>query len=162
MLKKMSGLLAVMLCTVTLVGCSPAWWQTASENPAMVASSLSVQVHTFLGSAEIVYAAVSALLPADKKAEIDAQYQKATVAVNHALTALEDAAQVAQETHADKPNLAKEVSGVLAAVQELSALVDLFKSSAAPKVGGVTPRVDLTGAFADLDQQKKLIARHGH
>jgi hypothetical protein len=162
MLKKMSGFLAVVFCITTIAGCSPAWWQAASDNPAMVASSLSVQVHTFLGSAEIVYAAASALLPADKKAEVDAQYQKATLAVNHALTALEDAAQVAQETHADKPNLAKEVSGVLAAVQELSTIVDLFKSIAAPKVGGVTPRVDLTGAFADLDQQKKLIARHGH
>lgn len=153
--------LAVLLSAVLSAGCTSAWWKEAAQNPAMVVNSLDVEVHTLLGSANLIYSAASILLPADKRAETDAVFQKTVMAVNHALAALEDAAQAAQEQHQDHPDLSKQIGDVLGAIQELSSLVDTFKpkTGAAPAPGA--PRtVDLTGAYADFAQSKATIFRH--
>lgn len=159
-MKAFRMMIPLLLITLT-TGCSSAWWQTVVDNPAMSVTSLATEVHTLLDTAAVLYTAVSEFLPAEKRTETDKAYKVAVIGITHALTVLEDAAQVAQETHNDHPDLTKEISGVVAAIRDLSAIIDLFRSVGTSKAVGAQQNA-ITGMLLDYQRQETVVLRHAH
>jgi hypothetical protein len=153
-------LIVATLFAITLTSCGSTWWQTVADNPAVAATSLEQQVHMFLSAANLVYEAVSPLLPSEKKPALDADYQKAVVVINHALSALDDAVAAAADAKQDKPDLSKEIGDIVAGADQLASVLSALKATEPPIASDTHPHPVLATAIPDLAQRHKAIRRH--
>ena len=134
----MNKLLAVLLACFVLVtpGCNSAWWQNFRNDPVQQVEVTISWAHTTLSVATVTFNAIVSELPADKAVVARQEFDKAVLAVNHSLAALQDAVRVAAEVQDAHPDFSLIVSSLLDAVKEIQAVIDTYSVHAAERAGG--------------------------
>lgn len=148
----------VLVATMGVSGCAT-WWQNFQNDPVASIHSFEQGVQIVLSDAQIAWVVVQPMLPAANAAQITTQYNNAVFAVNHALTALNDAVNAAAAAKQPNPDFSKLMVAVTDAVGQVLAIIDQYKTSTAPSAGtAVKAPVSIPAldeAHAGLDNIKK-------
>lgn len=127
-MKKAFLVVALLMSVVaSTADCSSAWWKDIKSDPITYVTRFEQQSLNFLNTALTIYQTIKPLLPGDKTPAIDKTFQTVTLGVQHALAALNDGLQAAQEARQDKPDLGKLIANVVAAVDEVVKFLDELK-----------------------------------
>src|SRR5271168_4737949 len=124
-------LLALALLTsVPLMGataaCGSAWWQSFQSNPEAQVQAFESGVQIVLSNAQLAWGIAQPFPPTATAAAIQTQFTKAIFDVNHALSVLNDAVQVAVNAQNANPNFTTLMAAVTDAVANVIAIVDQY------------------------------------
>jgi hypothetical protein len=137
MKKKLIALtLAVALTTGATAGCNTAWWSALTNNPVATAQAFEQSVQAVLNIAEATWSGIALFLPSATLATAQPLYNKAVIAVNAALTALNDAIQAAAAVQGPAPNFTALMQDVSNAVTQLQTVIAQFQSSSSSTPAG--------------------------
>jgi hypothetical protein len=128
-MKKSLAVLAVV-GSLSLTGCS--WWNGVTNDPITSVQTFEQSVEVVMNDAQVAWQIVQPFLPAAQAASLNAKFQTAVLAVNHALSALNDAVQTAQDIKKSNPDFSGAIKAVSDAVQQVLAIIDEVKASLTP------------------------------
>jgi hypothetical protein len=132
-MRKSTVIALTLMASVPLMGatqaCTSSWWANFSSNPAAVATAFEQGVQVVLNDAQLAWNSIQPFLPAGTAATINAQFNNAVFAVNHALTALNDAIAVAVAAQNSNPNFTAIMATVTDAVAQVIAIIDQYTAS---------------------------------
>jgi hypothetical protein len=159
--KKLPALILVAtLAFPAATGCASAsaWWQNFLNNPAAQVQTFEQAAQVALSIAEQSWTSIALFLPASVLATAQPVYNKAVVAVNAALNALNDAVQVAINAHATAPDFSALIQAVTDAVAQVVTVIDQFKASTAAtaSVSAPPPPVGLVELDAAVATMKRI------
>jgi hypothetical protein len=160
-MKKILAACLALVLVVTTAGCPASWVQDVEQNPQAVVSEIAQVVSTVITTAQLLFGAIAPQLPAATQTTDQALLNQAVAVVEHALTALEDAVQVAIDAKsATVENLGALETAVSTAVDALVATIDAIRGTGAD--GGTSVSVSqatTSTAYADLKVQQGLLKR---
>lgn len=130
-MKKNYFALALFALMTVLPGCATLqnWWDQFKSNPVEYVQSFEQGVQVAVSDATIAFQIVVQYLPASTAVQAQADFNKAVISVNHALSALSDAVQAAMEAQQPNPDFTALIAAVTDAVQQVIAIVNQYSSS---------------------------------
>ena len=149
--------------TIALSGCSSAWWQSFQADPVATIHSFEARASSYVTTAEAVVDGVLPYLGDDGPA-IGRKLATAKLAVTHTLAALEDAVSAAASLKQDVPNWKQAVADVLAAADDLQAVVEEVKMLISQKPASTTMSaammsVPTLNGYDELQAQRRALER---
>jgi hypothetical protein len=109
----------------SLSGCT-SWWKQFESNPVAEVQSFEQGVQIVLNDAQLAWTIVQPYLPPATAAAINAQFVKAVADVNHALSVLNDAVQVAVAAQTSNPDFSTMMAAVTDAIAQVLAIIDQY------------------------------------
>ncbi len=156
MKKTIIALSVSLVCVLGLgaVGCGSSWLANFKSNPVAVAQQYEQTAEVVLQQAEAAWPIVLGFLPADKQAVAQTAFNDAVFSVNHAMTILNDAIQVAVDTGNAHPDFSAAMASISDAVAQVISIVKQFEGVVHPAaVDGGAPMMKLTrsSSFSETD-----------
>lgn len=152
------GLLALSLASLSACSAVTAWWQAFQADPVAYVTRFEQLAENALATATTVFAAAKPLIPADKLPAVEKTFADATFTARHALAALNDAVQAAVDAKANAPDFSKAINDVIAAVDNVAAIIDEFKSGSG-KIGAPLTTLPAS-SFDEIKAQRTSLARY--
>lgn len=158
--KIVSAILIATLTTTTVTtqtGCAT-WWANFKADPAAQTAAILNTVQTILSIADMVFGQVKPALPIESQDEAQLRFDQAVLAVQHGSRLLQQAVQTAADQGA-KPDVAALIADLTKSIDDLQALVNVFKGrQSSGKIGVAAQTVQGAGGD-ELSQQVGLLHR---
>jgi len=116
-------LVALTFCGL-MTGCTPTWFQDFKTDPVKQTDIILNSASSIERVAIVVFGQLKPLLPADKQAIFQSKFDGSVVALNKAMGAVRSAVKAAAEAQAQSPDLSTVIADVLAAVNDIKAVID--------------------------------------
>jgi len=129
MRKFLAGLMLAIMLT-TSMGCAT-WWANFKANPAAQVAAVVDTIHTIVNIADIVFGTIKPQIPQADQADAQAAFDKAVLAVNHAVGVLQAAVQTAVD-QGQGLDISKLFADATKAADELQALIDALRAKQTP------------------------------
>lgn len=120
-----------------LPGCSSAWWQTVTSNPALSVQEFEATISIATNAAELAWPAILQAIPPAQQSADNLQFQNALAAVNHAEEILNDGVNAAIAAEQSNPDFTTLMQAVTDAVGQVVAIVDEYTVAPAPTDAGI-------------------------
>jgi hypothetical protein len=135
--------LAAAPLTVATASCASvaAWWQQFESNPEAQVTAFEQGVQVALSDAQLAWTIAQPFLPTAQAAAINTQFNNAVFAVNHALSVLNDAVQVAVNAQNATPSFTALMAAVTDAVGNVLAIIDQYTNTPVVSDAGVVTSV---------------------
>jgi hypothetical protein len=161
MLKKLVALSLLVTTVCVTPACGAAWWQNFKNNPVAQVQTFEEGARITLGIADVAWNSLKVYLPAAELVTAQADYNKAVLAVNTALGALDDGVQAALEAQTPNPDFSKLIGDVTDAVTKVVAIVNDLKTKvpASATVGSASVAPPEPLGFPELQVSLKLVQR---
>jgi len=149
----------VILAVSFSTGCASTWFENLKADPVAYVTRFEQQVENILSTAATIFNAIRPFIPAEKVSQIEQDYNKSIFAVRHGLAALGDAVQAAADAQNPKPDFSKLINDVIAAVGQMTAIIDEFRTGGT-RIGAMPQVQHYPLGFEDLKTMKASIDKY--